>query len=167
MIHVKDAGARVYQARHLTFGPGLQITEGSDGLPVISVSTAYGTGDGSTGLIEQGSLLVPFYAGAAGELVDLNVTPEASSEVDTGVRVWVNLKGYTRCRLSAAILATDFSTSKLAVQASDDGGGSWGYLDGSSGPILTLQSTGDRRGVDTAIATQYQKDVLLKLLVVP
>lgn len=79
-------------------------------------------------------------------------------------RIQSDLSGVTQARISAFIVATGAkSGSFMAVQYSTDGGSTWAYLDGSSGPSVSLVSTGLQTSSYVNLAANAKADVLLRL----
>jgi hypothetical protein len=112
--------------------------------------------------------LVPFYTGALGELAEMDNTawPNAATttEVDLGIRVRFDFRGFTVARLQGVVIEGAPSGAKIAVQFSTDDGTTWNYLDGADGPWMTVSAAGDVYGPDITLVPAAQADVLLRLV---
>ena len=92
--------------------------------------------------------------------------PAALNEflTDTNRRVIIDLTGASEARLSVSTSNAGAATAELAVQYSTDGGATWAYLDGSSGPTCSLASVGLTAGSWVSIASAAKTSVVLRVV---
>jgi len=104
-------------------------------------------------------MAVGFVAGAS-----VAVTPTlALLEVAVGLRTKVDLSNYSQARVCTYVTLLDAATA-LAVQYSLDGGATWAYLDGASGPSVSVASGGVQTGSWVNLAAGAKADVTLRLV---
>jgi hypothetical protein len=117
----------------------------------------------STGATIEVPILVPFHAGAITSDPTLTNMAQAETEIDTGLRCYIDLSNVSRVRLQGRVESTGATNSYLLCKFSSDNGTSWQPLDGVQGPFLPIDTAGDIRGPGTAITSGARGDVLLGL----
>jgi hypothetical protein len=113
-------------------------------------------------------VIVPFYTGAVGELVEV---PDddfpavgAVAEIDASCRTWYDFRGKVYARLQGRVAEAGPAGSKLGVQFYNRTSSAWEFLDGASGPILTVTATGDLYGPDVVLTSAARAVVLVRLV---
>ena len=84
----------------------------------------------------------------------------------TSYRWRANLTSYSTIRLTAQIVSAGAATAALRLQYTTDttGATGWDYLDGVSGPSVTINDSGVTVSATVSIATAAKADVLLRLV---
>jgi hypothetical protein len=175
-----DTPGKVHHEVSTTAHQAILWLEGRVGIPGTSVSTAHekrisdleGTGElglvegDAINLVESGSnltiaslpMIVPFSTASQA------LTPAlATSEIGTsGLRiVKVDLTNGNEARITVAVTATTTSAN-ARFEYSTTGTGSWGALDGSSGPSVSLSTTGVKVSSWVALASGAKADVFIR-----
>lgn len=84
----------------------------------------------------------------------------------TSWRWRANLTNYSTVRLTAQVISAGAASAALRLQYTTDttGATGWDYLDGVSGPSVTVNATGVTVSATVSIATSAKADVLLRLI---
>lgn len=113
------------------------------------------------------AFIVPFSATSAATQAWTNM-PAALTEFAglTRYRVPFDLTFATQARIATLLTVVGISTAELRVQYSKDSGTTWNYLDGASGPLVTLGTTSNtpRVGPWVNLVADAKADVWLRVV---
>lgn len=140
-------GPNVYEGNGGTLGGGLALTGGNT--------------------IHSGAPTQIPFANHAGAFVTWTDMPAAVVEfpgVGNRARTVAVLTAVTQARLVATMNVAGAAGAELRVQYSTDSGGAWNYLDGATGPSVTIDATGLRVGSWVALASGAKADVWLRVV---
>ena len=108
---------------------------------------------------------IPFHAagdGAAPYTLALGAHGAAVTEIDSGLRTWLDTTGALKLRLETVVATPGATGAEIAVRYSADNGANWAYLDGASGPGVAIDAVGAVAG--TFILPVVRGDILLQLV---
>jgi hypothetical protein len=80
----------------------------------------------------------------------------------TSVRAWIDLSLYTQARIVANVSTIGTAGAVFAVQYSTDSGSTWNYLDGASGPSVSIAALGTVKSGYVALAAGALGEVLVR-----
>jgi hypothetical protein len=91
--------------------------------------------------------------------------PAALTEWFNSMRVRVDLTAMTQARLMVRINTAGFTGSSVRIQyATDAGETTWAYLDGGTGPSLSLNATGTLASAWVNLIPAVKADVVLRFV---
>ena len=88
--------------------------------------------------------------------------PAALTELP-GMRAQLDLTLASQARLTGNVQVAGFAGSSIGLQYSTDGGTTWTYLNGGTGPSISLTSTGSVSSGWVNIAAAAKADVLIRV----
>jgi hypothetical protein len=138
---------------------GLVLAEDGDGHPVVRGSLTPLTEGSGTGIVAVCQEVAFHASGADLDIVGVGAT---LTEVSPRSRTWFDAVGFMRARLVAQVWTAATSGTLIVAQYSYDGGTSWRYLDGASGPTLGIDQTGTVRGPWATLEPTARGDILLR-----